>query len=81
MTLTFLDIDVKTEKTTLIRIKVNAQGYNSAGQYFGVGEPVYWYAMPDGKGYIENYIRAKDREAAKAVVRALHPLRRVEFYV
>lgn len=79
--LTFLDQQVKKEKTTLVRIKLNAQGYNGTGVYFGTGMPLYWYAMPDGNGYIEDYIRARDREAAKDVVRAKHPLRRVEFYV
>jgi len=79
--LTFLGQEVKKEKTTLIRIKLNAGGYNGQGQYFGNGEPLYWYAMPDGKGYIEGYIRARDRAAAKAEVIAKHPMRRVEFYV
>lgn len=82
MTLTFLDIEVKKpEKTTLVRIKINDQGYDSGGCYFGVGDPLYWYAMPDGKAYINGHVRAKDREAAKAAVRELHRLRRVEFYV
>jgi hypothetical protein len=79
--LTFLDQQVKKEKTTLIRIRLNGAGYNHSGHYFGVGDPVWWYAMPDGKTYIEGYIRAKDRDAAKAEVVARHPLRRVEFYV
>jgi hypothetical protein len=78
---TFLDQKVKKEKTTLIRIKLNEEGYTSTGVYYGVGEPLYWYAMPDGKGYIEDYIRARDRDAAKAQVVARHPMRRVEFYV
>lgn len=81
MTLTFLGIEVKKEKTTLIRIRLNAEGCNSSGHYFGAGDPLYWYAMPDGKGYVEGYIRAKDRERAKEAVRANHPKRRVEFYV
>ena len=81
MTLTFLGQEVKKEKTTLIRIKLNDQGYSGTNQYFGVGEKVWWYAMPDGKGYIEGYIRARDRAAAKAEVVAKHPMRRIEFYV
>lgn len=81
MTLTFLGIEVRKEKTTLIRIKLDAGGYTSTGLYFGRGLPVYWYAMPDGNTYIEDYIRARDRDAAKAEVVAKHPKRRVEFYV
>ena len=79
--LTFLGIEVKKEKTTLIRVRLNDAGYNSSGHYFGVGEPLFWYCMPDGNSYIEGHIRARDRDAAKAEVIAKHPLRRVEFYV
>lgn len=81
MTLTFLGIEVRKEKTTLIRIRLNADGCNSQGHYYGSGLPLYWYAMPDGNGYIEGYLRARDRDAAKAEVIAKHPKRRVEFYV
>ena len=79
--LTFLGQEVRKEKTTLVRVRLNDGGYTDNGHYYGSGPPLFWYCMPDGKGYIEGYIRARDRDAAKAEVVAKHPKRHVEFYV
>jgi len=65
-------------KFTLQRERLNSQGYDSCGCYWGVGSPLYWYATDDGE--ISRHIRARDRKHAKAVVRAMHENMDVRFY-
>lgn len=52
----------------LSRVRLDRQGYDSRGAYFGVGKPLYRYV--DDSGQLHGYVRAYDREAAKAEVRA-----------
>ena len=53
-------------KVALRRIRINAQGYDAGGAYWGVGAPLYWAGTESGDW--EAYFRARDREAAKRYV-------------
>ena len=55
-------------KYYLIRVRLNSQGYESDGTYWGVGLPLYRYFSADSNG---SYIRAYDREDAKERIRQL----------
>jgi len=61
-------------KVRLERIRINSQGYDASGAYWGVGQPV-WHAWADGdNGFeLEMHYRALDRDAAKAKVIAQCP--------
>lgn len=53
----------------LSRIRLNSQGYDSGGAYWGIGKPLY--RVSDGsEGY---FIRARDRYEAKSIVRKDYP--------
>jgi hypothetical protein len=63
-------------KCYLHRITLNSQGYTSSGNYFGIGQRLYWFSgMNDENAHC---VRAANREAAKAKIRAAYPT--VEFY-
>jgi hypothetical protein len=57
-------------KFTLRKVRLNAQGYTSRGEYYGSGQALYWYCSDDG--YHDNELRASSRDNAKAQIRALH---------
>jgi hypothetical protein len=52
----------------LHRVYLDAGGYDSGGAYWGRGAPIYTYG--NGAGW--HYLRAADRDAAKAIVRERH---------
>lgn len=54
------------EKLYLTRIRINSGGYDAGGAYWGLGAPLYAYGSGDGDW---KYIRARDRDAAKAKIR------------
>ncbi len=56
------------------RVRLNQGGYDHGGAYWGTGEPLFRVA--DVNGDVELYLRASDREAAKAAVRAKMPAAR-----
>lgn len=58
-------------KLSLYRIRINAGGYDSGGAYWGQGAPLYRAASDCGT--FETWFRARDRDAAKAFVRAQRP--------
>lgn len=58
---------------TLQRVRVNSQGYDAGGSYWGAGQPLWYAGVRTAAGYAEDYFRAADRAAAKAHVRAQHP--------
>lgn len=60
-----------TRKITLRRVRLDSQGYDVNGTYFGVDLPLYWAA--DESGDYDAVFRAKDRDDAKAVVRETYP--------
>jgi hypothetical protein len=61
-------------KATLRRTYLNSQGYDSAGSYWGLGQPLYWLAFegPDGQE-ISEFLRAPGREHAKRKAREMFP--------
>lgn len=61
-------------KCTLQRVRLNAGGYDRAGSYWGIGNPLYW-VEPETAGFPEQgySFRARDRDHAKEVVRARWP--------
>jgi hypothetical protein len=55
----------------LRRVVIDSGGYDNGGAYWGFGAPLYRYESFDGDA--EGYLRAADREAAKAAVRETYP--------
>lgn len=49
----------------LERRRLDRQGYDRGGQYWGIGAPLYAWECGDRDGHV----RAGDREAAKAKIR------------
>lgn len=62
--------DDKPRKFYLRRERIDSQGYDSGGSYWGIGSPLYRYESEDGEA--SGYLRAKNRESAKAGVRITH---------
>ena len=58
-------------KMTLRKIPLNLGGYDPNGTYFGLGQPLYWYA--DEGGNVDGMLRALDRNAAKSEVLKKYP--------
>jgi len=54
---------------TLSRVRINSQGYDRSGCYYGAGAPL-WEACASSKSY---RFRAADRNAAKALIRSDFP--------
>lgn len=63
-------------KFQLIRIYINRQGYDSNGQYWGTGNPLYC-ASDDESQMI---FRARDRVHAKECVRAEYSKDEISFF-
>lgn len=55
-------------KIDIQRIRLDAQGYDNNGAYYGAGDPVFLVTLPDGESQA---IRAKTRAAARVQVDAL----------
>ncbi|SEK36906.1 hypothetical protein SAMN04515666_101341 [Bosea lupini] len=60
------DIDPAGGRLGLCRWRVNRGGYDASGSYWGLGLPLY--CVSDAAGNIA-FLRARDREDAKAIVR------------
>ena len=63
-------------KVFVRRIRLDCQGYDRFGYYYGIGGPVYEYehfADDDCADYICGAIRAYDRNEAKEKIRELYP--------
>lgn len=72
-------------KFYLQRVSLDSGGYDSGGAYWGHGLPIYWARsvevvstscwVPgrDEVSPVESYIRARGREAAKAILREEYP--------
>lgn len=63
----------ETVKCTLQKIRLNGGGYDRSGSYWGIGAPLYWCCPDTPFPEAEFFLRARDREHAKAVVRARWP--------
>lgn len=61
----------ESPKITLQRVRLDSGGYDSAGAYWGHGEPLFWAA--DDSGAYDSTFRADDRDDAKAIVRRTYP--------
>lgn len=63
-------------KFYLERVRINSQGYDSSGAYWGTGEPLYW--AHDYPATHECFVRGATRAAAKEAVRQTFP--KAEFH-
>ena len=61
----FLDVDAGP--LYLRRVRINSDGYDSGGAYWGLGAPLWECMDQDGNGRV---FRARDRDAAKAAILA-----------
>jgi hypothetical protein len=55
---------------SLTRVRINSQGYDSSGTYWGIGDRLYHF---DDGGRCSDHIRAIDRAAAKAILARRYP--------
>lgn len=58
-------------KVSLRRMRIDSGGYDAGGSYWGLGAPLYWAG--DDDGIIDIWFRARDRDDAKAQVKARCP--------
>jgi hypothetical protein len=63
--------EAETMRVSLRRVRINGGGYDDGGAYWGHGQPLYWAG--DDDGIIDIWFRARDRDDAKAQVRARCP--------
>mgnify|MGYP001596946213 CR=1 FL=1 len=73
-------VDVPTLRASVVRLHLarvylDTGGYDTGGAYWGVGTPLYRAWDEDE---IELFLRAPDRDAAKAMIRTTYP--RATFY-
>lgn len=61
-------------KLRIRSVRLNRGGYDTYGQYFGEGEPVFLIESDDGE--ISHHVRAPNRSKAKAIAREMYPLAR-----
>lgn len=53
-------------KCTVSLVRINGQGYDSTGFYWGVGAPLWCVEARDGEdAWRRTYVRAESREEAK----------------
>jgi hypothetical protein len=52
---------------------INSQGYDPDGCYWGIGPRLYHCIPPEIEGYEDWFLRARNREDAKVIVRAKWP--------
>lgn len=72
-----LIIEPKDPPFTLRRIRLDRGGYDGGGAYWGLGAPLFWWAVTiteDGAtDECSGFLRARDRDDAKRLIIALHP--------
>lgn len=56
---------------SLRRVRLDSGGYDPGGAYWGLGPPLYWCGNDDLD--VDMFLRARDREDAKAKVREEYP--------
>jgi hypothetical protein len=75
-----LIISETDSRFTLRRIRLDNGGYDSGGAYWGHGQPLFYWAVTitedDTTDEYSGFLRARDRDVAKASIRELHPLAR-----
>jgi hypothetical protein len=62
----------------LRKVRLDSQGYDNIGSYFGIGQPLYYYVsydFPEGllRYQYSGYIRASSRQKAKEEVLKINP--------
>lgn len=81
-TLSGLIVSEADSRFTLRRIPINSGGYDSGGAYWGLGQPLFYWAVTITEGdtvdECSGFMRAASREAAKAKIVDLHP--KARFY-
>jgi len=56
------------------RVRLNTEGYDSQGAYWGVGEPLYVaVGTASSQTGVTLWVRARDREGAKRQVKQAYP--------
>ena len=64
-------------KFRLVRLAIDAGGYDQGGAYWGLGAPLYWACdEATHSAPVELFLRAGDREAVKAKIRERYPAAR-----
>lgn len=57
----------------MVRLRFIDYAYDEGGAYWGIGNPIYFAKGEASDVIVEIYVRAKDREDAKAQVTTLLP--------
>lgn len=63
-------LDTSAGRIHLQRVPINSGGYDRGGAYWGIGAPLWFAQDQDGNS---RFFRARDRDAAKAAIRADFP--------
>jgi hypothetical protein len=63
---------IKPGQCSLVRIRLNRQGYDENGTYWGSGSPLYRAECAEDTGFLY-YLRADDRNDAKTVLKNMFP--------
>jgi len=58
-------------KLSLTLVRLDANGYESNGRYWGIGFPLYEYLSDDCS--VNGHVRGNDRKHAKELVKSLVP--------
>jgi hypothetical protein len=62
-----------TIKMHLVRVHLDAGGYDAGGSYWGIGEPLYQAFGECDDGFVGTYVRGLTRHQAKSRVLADYP--------
>jgi hypothetical protein len=79
--LTNFEVMDTDSRFTLRRIYIDHQGYDPGGAYWGIGSPLFYWAVTikvTGEGWetadeFNGFFRALTREKAKQIIRNIHP--------
>jgi hypothetical protein len=71
-------VEAKGERVYVTRVKLDAQGYDSCGCYWGVDQPLYRYCSE--YDWFKGAVRAADREAAKRAIALMPQFRGLKFF-
>ena len=65
--------DAEPRRVKVWKIRINSQGYDDGGAYWGIGSPLYCCEFEDDEFVRTQYVRARHRDAAKEIVRQTIP--------
>jgi hypothetical protein len=69
-----------TARLNLTHVRLDSGGYDNGGAYWGSGEPLYRVTGDWGEWTIEFFLRARNREHAKELIRGAHGYSAARFY-